>query len=535
MSERLQGVIKQLGEFWGALPGPRRIGLVTATVGVLLAVLAVAHFGSRSNYGVLYTDLTTEDAGSIAAKLKEQDVPFRISAGGTVLSVPEDQVHSLRLELASDGLPRGGGMGFELFDESRLGATEFEQRVNLRRALEGELARSIASLEGVSASRVHLVLPERRLFVRKEGAASASVVVKLGNNAAFGKREVAGVVHLVSAAVAGLSPNRVSVVRSDGMTLHRPSVEGSGIGGGSSDSVSERAQEMATEMETHARGLLERVVGLGAAEVRVHVDLDSTSQERTAERFEPERSALRSEHRTDETSGTQGATIAGIPGARSNLPAPGGETPDVPSAIADEDAKRLTRSTHTRNWELDRITERTLFPAGSIRRISVAVLVDGKYEERNGESVFVPRGDAELAQLGEVVRGSLGYDAARGDTFSIQGAQFARTDFAEAPVIVAPVWKQYVPYGVAGVGAVVLLALLLVVGRLRKGHQRAVVETKLREIEAAEIAAQLESASTRELDESPAREAVHQIAKDDPATAAVVLRAWLESRDPNAA
>ena len=188
MSERLQGVIKQLGEFWGALPGPRRIGLVTATVGVLLAVLAVAHFGSRSNYGVLYTDLTTEDAGSIAAKLKEQDVPFRISAGGTVLSVPEDQVHSLRLELASDGLPRGGGMGFELFDESRLGATEFEQRVNLRRALEGELARSIASLEGVSASRVHLVLPERRLFVRKEGAASASVVVKLGNNAAFGKR-----------------------------------------------------------------------------------------------------------------------------------------------------------------------------------------------------------------------------------------------------------------------------------------------------------------------------------------------------------
>src|SRR5689334_4791180 len=186
--DRVRAIIQQLAAFWAKLSTPKRVALVTLTLASLLLVLAVGTLGSRENYAYLYTELATEDAAAIVEKLKTQQVPYKIESGGTAILVPEERVPALRLELASGGLPRGGRVGFEIFDQARIGATEFEQQVSLRRALEGELARSVMAIDGVKSARVHLVMPERRLFATRSEAASASVVVRLGNSAAFGRR-----------------------------------------------------------------------------------------------------------------------------------------------------------------------------------------------------------------------------------------------------------------------------------------------------------------------------------------------------------
>jgi flagellar M-ring protein FliF len=231
MPEPLLKLWAQLSGFWKGLPTPKRMALIVATLGTLLLVAGVVLFESHERYVYLFTELSTEDTAAVVEKLKAQQVPYRLDAAGTRVEVPEDRVHELRLELASQGLPRGGGVGFEIFDKSQLGSTEFEQQVNLRRALEGELGRSIGTLRGVQAARVHLVMPERRLFVAGQERASASVVLKLRSPEAFSRDEIAGIVHLVASAVPGLSRDRVSVVSADGMTLHRPTLDGESTSG----------------------------------------------------------------------------------------------------------------------------------------------------------------------------------------------------------------------------------------------------------------------------------------------------------------
>src|SRR5215207_7456449 len=222
MPEKARSFLKQLTDFWAALPTPKRTLLVVVTSIVLVGVLALSVLSNHQTYGTLYSELATEDAAAIVEKLKTAQVPYKLEHGGTMIQVPEERIPGLRLELAAAGLPHGGSVGFEIFDRSKIGATEFEQQVNLRRALEVELSRSVMSIDGVKAARVHLVLPERRLFAAREESASASVVVKLENSHSFGRKEVAAVVHLVAAAVPTLSKDRVSVVSTEGVTLHRP-------------------------------------------------------------------------------------------------------------------------------------------------------------------------------------------------------------------------------------------------------------------------------------------------------------------------
>src|SRR5688572_4371584 len=244
--DKFRAFLGSLLNFWKGLPTVKRVALIVVTLTVLVGVLVVAQLGNQVHYGTLYSELEPNDAGAIVEKLKAQQIPYKLEQNGTAIQVPEERVAALRLELASGGLPKGGGVGFEIFDRSQIGATEFEQQVSLRRALEGEISRSIMTVDGVKAARVHLVVPERRLFVSREETASASVVLSLRNSTEFGKKEVGSIVHLVAAAVPGLSRNRVSVVSSDGVTLHRPSDEGGGI---DSESESEQGQNVSSKME----------------------------------------------------------------------------------------------------------------------------------------------------------------------------------------------------------------------------------------------------------------------------------------------
>lgn len=549
--EAVRAFLKQVAAFWAALSTARRLALVGITSIVLIVLLMVSYLGNRKTYAYLYTNLEPQDAAAIVEKLKSTQVPYRIDADGRSIQVPEERIAPLRLELASSGLPRGTGVGFELFDRSQLGATEFEQQVSLRRALEGELSRSIMTIQGVQSARVHLVMPERRLFVAKESQPSASVVLKLANAASFGSRETAGIVHLVSAAVPGLRRDRVSVVSTDGVTLHRPNTGETGALGGGEEGASERAVGIASQLETAARTQLERIVGVGNAEVRIAVELDSAAKEKVEEHYEPSKTALRSENRVEERNGTGAPGVAGVPGALTNLPdarQPGAEATEAPGS-PDGAVNRLSQ---TRNWEVDKVSQKTITPAGDVKRLSIAVLVNDNWVSQGGKFKPIARSAEELAKFDELVKRAVGFNQERGDSLKVDSAAFSRLDEVEptSPQL-APVWRRYLPYAI-GAGALLALAVFVLVRRRRHRRQKsqlALVSGTAGVTHVGELGGGTESAvspmlaadsPTHQLPDSqlidaPLRRArALQLANEDPATAAIVIRNWLNTA-PSAA
>jgi len=537
MPEPLLKLWVQLSGFWKGLPTPKRVALIVATVGTLLLVSGVVLLESHEQYAYLFTELSTEDTAAVVEKLKAQQIPYRLDAAGTRVEVPESRVHELRLELASQGLPRGGGVGFEIFDKSQLGSTEFEQQVNLRRALEGELGRSIGTLRGVQAARVHLVMPERRLFVAGQERASASVVLKLRSPEGFSRDEIAGIVHLVASAVPGLSRDRVSVVSADGMTLHRPQLDGEAASG--SGDLAEQGTLMGSQLENRAREQLERVVGPGLADVRVNVAINPATREKTQELYNKDTTALRSEHKVEEMTGGNQLPVAGVPGAQSNLPdAKPGETETTTAPVG---SGGVFRRTQTRNWEVDRLVEKTSTPPGEIQRLSVAVLVDQNQVVRGGKVVPVPRTKEEVAALEDIVKKAVGFDTNRGDSLTIQSMAFHKDDLGDAGKLSEPAWwKRYVPYALLAL--VVLVAFVML--SVRSKHDRKLAAMRrAAELKAAQRvnavlaggapgAAALPGAENA-AGGAPALPAVDfraqalELASRDPATASLVLKGWL--------
>ncbi len=545
MPEKARTFLKQLTDFWASLPTPKRIALVAVTAIALVGVLAVSVVGTRVTYGTLYSELATEDAAAIVEKLKTAQVPYKLESNGTMIMVPEERVPGLRLELAAAGLPHGGSVGFEIFDRSKIGATEFEQQVNLRRALEGELARSVMSVNGVKAARVHLVLPERRLFAARDESASASVVVKLENSHNFGRREVAAIVHLVSAAVPTLSKDRVSVVSTEGVTLHRPNSDARGAGD-LADLSSEQARLLSSQLEREAQAQLERVLGPGNADVRVNVHLDNAAREKTEELYEPTKTALRSEHKVEEGVASGDAGVAGVPGAKTNLPDAEGEGPVAAETPAGGGGGAVR--SQTRNWEVQKVVQKTTTPAGDIRRLSVAVLLNGRYVKKGDKLAFSPLPPDEVKALEEVVKRAVGYDQERGDTVTVQATQFAKLDGDEPP---APVGlfgdKPWLPYAIGAAGLILVLGTLVLVFRTKKpavapvltpvpvDPVRVLAELGASGPEMAAAAAALPPDERQRLLEEPEiageiRAHALELAAKDPATAAVVLKAWLSEQ-----
>jgi flagellar M-ring protein FliF len=539
MPESVVGFFRQMSAFWRGLPTPKRIALLVATIGSLVLGLGVVAYESHETYAYLFTEMSTEDTAAVVEKLKAKQVPYRLDASGTRVEVPEERVHELRLELASEGLPRGGGVGFEIFDKSQLGSTEFEQQVNLRRALEGELSRSIGTLRGVQAARVHLVMPERRLFVAGQEKASASVVLKLRSPEAFGRNEIAGIVHLVASAVPGLSRERVSVVSADGMTLHRPRLDGEAALG--SSDLAEQGQIMSSTLETAAREQLERVVGPGLADVRVNVAINPATREKTQELYNKDTIALRSEHKVEETTGGNPLPIAGVPGAQTNLPDanPGATEPAGPAV----GQGGVFRRTQTRNWEVDRMVEKTSTPPGEIHRLSVAVLVDQNRVVKGGKASSTPRTKEELLALEDIVKKAVGFDATRGDSLTVQSMAFHHDDLGDASKLTeAPFYRRYIPYGLL---ALVVIVALIVLSSRSKADKKLAAAARAAELKAAQRAGAvlqggpavqglLPEGSRREslLEAAPVptidyRGKALELAGKDPATASLVLKGWL--------
>ncbi|NKE43313.1 flagellar M-ring protein FliF [Roseomonas frigidaquae] len=458
--------------------GPMRLaalgGIAVVTLG-LIGFLAIRT--AEPPMGLLYGDLDQRDASQVVAALERARVPHRIGVNGTEVLVPLDQVPRLRLQLARDGIPAGGSLGYEIFDrQGGLTATPFQQDLNRLRALEGEIARSIRTLTGVAGARVHLVLPRREPFSRERGEAQASVVLQMRGGARLDREGVQAVLHLVSAAVPGLRPQNVSIVDGRAELLARggQALPGSEQGVAMSNEELRRAQEI--RIARNVEEMLERSIGAGRVRVEATVELDTDRVQTTEERFDPDNQVPRST-----TSNTQ----SNRSGEAQNTSV-ANQLPGAPATQNAGPQNVESRQEETTNFEIGRTTRNTLRQFPMLRRLSVAVMVDGVTEPAataTGTPQFRERTPEELERISALVRGAIGYDERRGDRLEVVSLRFAQPEMAameEAPGLVAGLLTPALVTRLAesGLVAVVALAALLLLGRPMVSRLTATLEPR---------------------------------------------------------
>lgn len=503
-----------------ALPGKLGTSGRIAVGGALAALIAIAAVvglqGGGERYQYAFTNLSAEDSSEAAATLKAANVPFRLEAGGAALAVPGDKVYDARLLLASAGIPRGGGVGFELFDRGDLGVSEFTQKVNLRRALEGELARTISRLAPVRSARVHLTIGEKGLYRDDDHKASAAIVLNLQPGRTLGEREIAGIRHLVASAVSGLSASSVSILDGQGAVLATEQENGEGL--------SSEGRPLEKDLESRIVALLEPVVGRGAVIAKVTASLDSSEVRSQAEVFDPEATAVRNEHKTSQSA--QQEANGGVAGAAGNQPL----QPPVGAGLTPQ-GRSTTSQDETRSFEVSHTTTNTVQRGPRLKRLSVAVLLDGKDDK--------PRPDAEVAHLGDLAKRAIGFDAARGDVFEMSSTVFTKaaadTNVTPAPLPAQILTKPLLFLG-GGVAILAVLAALYFALRSRRSTPDEILRPQpiLRPgAQVAEIEATLAgtAAAVPTLDDPSVAIAVRarELARADPARAAHLLRAWIQS------
>jgi flagellar M-ring protein FliF len=448
----------------------QRMIILVALAGSIAGLIAITLWTQQPDMQVLFTNLNPEDAAGIVDKLKETKVPYETTGGGTTVLVPSAQVHELRLQLATQGLPHGGGVGFEIFDRSSIGVSDFVQKLNYRRALQGELARTIAQMPEIERARVHLATPERRLFSSDENRARASVVVSLRNGQALAKTQVNGIVHLVSSSVEGLQVRDVTVVDGHGRLLS--SAAGSDDTAGLTGSQLEYQRTLEKDIETRIQTMLERIVGVNKAVVRVSSILDFRKIETTEERYDPNSQVVRSEQRGQEKSNGINGVSGGVPGVQSNVPEAPSQEPTQTSSSANQ------TKNETVNYEISRTVSRVVESTGGIKQLSVAVLVDGIYESvkaSGGETAatdaakrYVARPEEDMKRIEEIVKKAMGYSAERQDQVQVTNVQFdiATEELpAQGVEAAAEPTSSFMPYLRYGVGGGLFLLILFMVVR----------------------------------------------------------------------
>jgi flagellar M-ring protein FliF len=365
----------------------------------------------------LFTELAIDDSASIVKELERQGVPYEIKNQGAIVLVPKDQVTRLRMKLAEGGLPKGGGVGYEIFDKSdALGTTSFVQNINHLRALEGELARTIRAIDRVQAARVHLVLPERALFSRDRPDPSASIVLKVRGT--LEPQQVRAIRHLVASAVNGLKPQRVSVVDETGQLLADGS-SGDDAGGASAD---ERKVAFERRLRQQVESIITSVVGPGRARVQLAADFDFNRITQTSDRFDPQGRVVRSSQTREETSANANNATTGAVSVGNELPGANARSPDT-----QQQREQNRKTEEIVNYEISRTTKTEVIEGGRINRISVAVVVDGNYSKNDkGETVYQPRSRDEIDRIAALVKTAIGFDQKRGDQVEVANLQFAQ-------------------------------------------------------------------------------------------------------------
>ncbi|OIP99357.1 MAG: flagellar M-ring protein FliF [Zetaproteobacteria bacterium CG2_30_46_52] len=416
LSGSVDGVPPMMSNFQTTIINNRRGILFFAAAMMFVGFVGLMLWSSESPYRAVYSGMDEKDAAAIVELLQKEKIPYKLQGAGTVL-VPEDQVYAVRLTLASADMAPGNGQGFEIFDRANeFGVSDFTQKVNLQRALQVELSRTIEVLPAVAAARVHLVLPKESAFAERDRKASASVMLKLTGNKKLPQQSVDAIQSLVASAVAELDRAAVTVVDSSGNMLSaneklQPSGEG--------QSMMDYEARLETSYEARLTSMLEQVVGSGQAIVRVSADINREHVESNSHIFNPDEQVLRSSKAIDEKRSAVDATPMGVPGMASNNPDNVGADGAL---VSNEPPKEeASRSENTMNYEISSKTEQRITPFGTIEKLSIAVIVGGAYTEgENGVKTFVPRSEAELGAIQDLVRSASGFSEDRGDTVEVQ-------------------------------------------------------------------------------------------------------------------
>ena len=516
--DRLNGLLEQLKNFFLGLPPARRVTFAAMTAAILIGTGALAWWVQQPQYRVLYSGLGASDAGAVIEYLKAEKIPYRVSDTGGNIEVAAGRLYETRMALAGRGIPQGGGVGFEIFDKQTLGMTDFVQRLNYQRALQGELARSIAELDTVESARVHLAMPERSLFVSEERRPSASVVLKLRPGRQLAPEQIAGVVHLVAASVEGLRPNDVTVVDVNGQVLTHDQAEQDARSPGKGLMTFQR--EMEQGYTESIESMLTRVLGPGHALARVTVALDMAQVEKTEESFDPDRVAVRNEKRSKESS-AQGAASGGATN--------GDLTNDTTTAAAPSGPTQAREDTAL-NYEISKVTSRRIEQMGAVKKLSVAVLVDGTWTGEGEGRTFVPRPQEEIDRYRELIKRAVGFNEERGDQIEVASAPFqapAALEAPEPPGMLAKVGEfSEVLWRLAGIVVVLVLVLTVIRPFLLTMASRAPVAVEAPYIPPPTARATVTGGGS----DLPVPAGMLQMAQQNPEHTAEVIRQWLEQK-----
>jgi flagellar M-ring protein FliF len=532
---------------------PRARALMVLSTAFIAAIVSAAWLWSSSpSYSVLFTNLSDRDGGAVIAQLSQMNVPYRNADGGTIL-VPADKVHEARLKLASQGLPKGSIVGFEILESQKFGLTQFQEQLNYQRGLEGELARSIQSLAPVASARVHLALPKNSGFLRDHQAPTASVLLQLHPGKTLDRAQVAGIVHLVASSVPELTTKNVSVVDQHGTLLASQSEGQGSLDGEQLDYVSQIESATIKRIED----ILEPIVGRANVRAQVTADVDFSNVEQMDESYKPnqagEKAAIRSQSST-ENSQPGGAGSQGVPGALSNQPpvpptAPingqPGSTGQAASAAQGASGANVHREQVT-NFEVDKNVRHTKAASGEIRRLTAAVVINnkpgsapapdgaagGKPAEASSAvkvaAASVPWSQKEMDNIQALVREAMGFNEKRGDSLNVVNVPFSQLELP--PPEATPVWQQ--PEAIAlgkevGKAVLFLMLTLIVVFGVVRPALKAISSQPVVVSPDAQSAAIESSASRRAELPSSQLDQVRQIARSDPATVANVVKAWV--------
>ncbi len=524
----------------------RSLSLAQRVVIIFTAILTIAslagfvHWRHEAGFRPLFSAMASEDAAAIVQKLKESGVDYRLADEGASVLVPEGKVNELRLEMAGAGLPRTGRIGFELFDKTNIGITDFTEHVNYRRALEGELERSVKALTEIQEARIHISFPKDSVFLDAREPAKASVLVALRPGAQLSDQNVLAIINLVASAVEGLTPEFVSVVDMRGDLLSRPKRSVADTGD-NSDATLEYKRQVEKDLMTKVESTLEPLLGEGRFRVGMSVDCDLTTSEQTDETFDPSRSVMVTSQKSEDLAGA--APSSGVPGTPSNLPRP--------AVLPTTRGSGMSRRTENNAYETSRTVRQVKTPRGAIKRISASVLLDqeSRWEGKGAlrKRIMVPLAPERLKAVHDLVSGVIGFDPQRGDQLVIESLPFEQdldglvdaaplTNPAKLSINLLQDKRVLLGGGATALGVVAIVVLLIV----RRSKSVALVR---RSTAIAESAMALSKGSNSEQLpgagselQLPAmtnsvetfRQQLRETVTKDPVIAANVIRNWLE-------
>ncbi len=526
----------QFQNFFQGLTTAKKIFLFSALGAILIGLVSFVYFSQQITWAPLVSGVTQQDAGNIARKLEELNIEYVLQPGGNTILVPASAVDKVRLEIASSGIQMGGVVGLEIFDESNFGATEFQQRIQYKRALEGELVRLITQINVINSAKVSLAIPEKSLFLDEEKRPTASVVVEVPNNAQLAQREVNTILNLVSGSITGMTPEDVRVADQSGKLLSK------GLTDPDNSEVRNKnyyyQQLVEQRLQNKLVTQLAKITGPDRVEVRVSLKMDFDSSEITEELVDPDLSAILSQEVSSEDSTGSRSIPVGVPGVTSNSP----EVRAGASEVAN--VSNVNKKTKRTNYVNSKRQIKSMKSAGRILRMSVAVLLDGRYEyirDESGEVIgnpqYMPRTPEEMEIIDQVARQTVGFESTRGDTITVKNMKFSK------PLVEQEKLKAHqrdatrkfiidlIRFILVGV-IIVLLIFMVIRPMVQKLSAKPEdldllmgLPTTIGELEGEELEIPTEKETG-----IPPRDKIIEIARQDPLKTATLIRNWLREK-----